>query len=266
MNQPESSKSLFLGGAAKATAANREKDVPRMGAEAGYEAVVVEDVAPVRISAFIGFFIAIASFTAAVGKPMLVLPVLAIAFCLFALRKHSGAAKPVGTTVARIGLVLACLFGATGFFVHYLKYRTLGDQAVYFAQEYLELAANGEEALALELQKSAPNRQVSTMKLDAAYELDQSAQEQLDNFRGGAYADVQKVGPDIQWELDRRPRVFQKYGREKVDTYWRDPTGSFSGVIQIEMEWHPTKDDESADWQVTLFQIERELLVAPAIL
>ncbi|MFG0266009.1 MAG: hypothetical protein ACF8AM_12800 [Rhodopirellula sp. JB055] len=144
MNQPDSSKSLFLGGAAKATAANRERDVPKMGAEAGYEEVVVEEVAPVRISAFIGLFIALTSFTAAVGKPMLVLPLLAIAFCLFALRKHSGATKPVGTTAARLGLILACLFGSMGFFVHYMKYRTLGDQATYFAQQYVELAANGE--------------------------------------------------------------------------------------------------------------------------
>tara|TARA_R110002072_G_scaffold51202_8_gene137279 strand:- start:6195 stop:6995 length:801 start_codon:yes stop_codon:yes gene_type:complete len=266
MNQPESSKSLFLGGAAKATAANREKDVPRMGAESGYEAVVVDDVAPVRISAFIGFLISLASFTAAVAKPMLVLPALAIAICLFALRKHSGNAKPVGTTVARIGLVLACLFGSTGFFVHYLKYRTLGDQATYFAQQYLELAANGEEALALELQKSAPNRQVSTMKLDAAYELDQSAQEQLETFRAGAYSDVKRLGPEIQWELDRRPRVFQKYGREKVDTYWRDPTGQFDNVIQIELQWNPSRSEDESDWHVTLFQIERELIVAPVVL
>ncbi|MEO9935210.1 hypothetical protein [Rhodopirellula bahusiensis] len=266
MNQPESSKSLFLGGAAKATAANRERDVPRMGAESGYEAVVVDDVAPVRISAFIGFLISLTSFTAAVAKPMLVLPALAFVICLFALRKHDGKAKPVGTMVARIGLVLACLFGSTGFFVHYLKYRTLGDQASYFAQQYLELAANGEEALALELQKSAPNRQVSTMKLDAAYEMDQSAQEQLENFRSGAYADVKRVGPDVEWELDRRPRVFQKYGREKVDTYWRDPTGQFKGVIQIELQWTPSRDEDESDWQVSLFQVERELIVAPAVL
>ncbi|MFG0266008.1 MAG: hypothetical protein ACF8AM_12795 [Rhodopirellula sp. JB055] len=104
------------------------------------------------------------------------------------------------------------------------------------------------------------------MKLDAAYELDQAAQEQLENFRSGAYAEVKKVGPDVKWVLDRRPRVFQKYGREKVDTYWRDPSGKFSGVIQIEMKWNPAKTEEDADWQVTLFQVERELIVAPAVL
>ncbi|MCC9644432.1 hypothetical protein LOC71_19340 [Rhodopirellula sp. JC740] len=266
MNQPESSKSLFLGGAAKATAASREKYVPRMGEESALEEVLVEDVAPVRISAFVGLLVAISSFTAAVAKPMLVLPVLAIALCLFALRKHDGRTKPVGTLAARIGLVLACLFGSTGFFVHHLKSRTLGNQAVYFARQYLELAARGEESLAIELQKTKPNRQVATMQLNEAYSQDESAMEQLENFRSGAYVDVKKAGLDTEWELDRRPRVFQKYGREKVDTYWRDPSGKFNGVIQVELEWSPAYEGEEADWHVSLFQVERELIVAPSVL
>ncbi|MFG0255225.1 MAG: hypothetical protein ACF787_09010 [Rhodopirellula sp. JB053] len=241
-------------------------DVPRMGAEVGYEEASDDDIPPFRTSGVVCLILGMLSFAATVAWQMLILPLAAIGFGVFALRKWSGQ-RPAGTTVAVIGLLLACGFGAAGVTIPMAKRKTMGDQGVYFAKEYLKLVGRGDYELALELRKEARNRQVSEMNLQKAYAEDPVARESMETVtESGLVESVKQAGPDIPWELAEPPRVFVKYNNERVDTYWVDPTGKVKDKIQVLMQWTPSEKTGKGEWHVNLFQVARELLVAPSVL
>ncbi|CAN0488274.1 unnamed protein product [Hapterophycus canaliculatus] len=104
------------------------------------------------------------------------------------------------------------------------------------------------------------------MDLKKAYSEDDVANKQMEESEGGMIDTIAEAGPDIQWELAEPVRVFFKYGIEKADTYWIDPSGTFKQKIQILLEWHPNEEDKTGQWHVALFQYHRELIVAPSIL
>ncbi|SMP41902.1 hypothetical protein SAMN06265222_101673 [Neorhodopirellula lusitana] len=239
--------------------------IPRMGAEDGYQLVDEEDVPPLRASGIVCFILGLLSFWATVAWQMLILPIVAIIFGIIAMRKW-GKVRPAGTTAAVLGLVLASAFGAAGIVIPTMKQRTLGKQAEYFAREFLEVVGDGEVELALELQKQARNRQLGTMDLKKAYANDKVASEQREDATEGMVSTIGALGPDIEWELAEPVRVFFKYGIEKADTYWIDPSNKESRKIQILLEWHPNETDKTGQWNVSLFQYHRELIVAPTVL
>lgn len=239
--------------------------IPRMGAESGYQLVSEEEVPPLRASGIVCLILGLLSFWATIAWQMLIIPILAIVFGVIAMRKW-GNVRPAGTSVAVIGLLLASGFGAAGIMIPAMKQHTLGNQAEYFAREFLELCGNGEKELALELQKPVQNRQLGTMDLEKAYAEDAVAREQMEESSGGMIDTVMAAGPDIQWELAQPVRVFFKYGIEKADTYWIDPSGKIGQKIRILLEWHPKEDGNTGQWHVALFQFHRELIVAPSIL
>lgn len=238
------------------TGSTFEDLIPRMRSESELE-VIVEDVPPVRPSGFISLFLGVASFAAPIGRPALILPALAIVFGLFALRKREGL-RAVGTTPAIIGLILASFFGACGIAVPWMKSKTMGDQATYFASQFLELASRGEESLVKELQREFRNRHITTTKLDEVYQ-DESAESA--EAGPGIYDQIFEAGPDVDFVLDRPVQVFQRYGNEKVDTVWTDRSGKIKQPVQIEMQW--IKDpDGNGQWHVSLFQFYREPIYA----
>lgn len=239
--------------------------IPRMGAEAGYQLISEEEIPPLRASGIVCLILGLLSFWATVAWQMLIIPILAIIFGVVAMRKW-GAVRPAGTSAAAIGLALACGFGAAGIMIPAMKQNTLGKQAEYFGREFLELCGDGEIELALELQKPAKNRQLGTMDLEKAYSEDDIASQQMESAADGLPNTIAEAGPDIEWELAEPVRVFMKYGTEKADTYWIDPSGKITQKIQILMEWHPNEIDNTGQWHVALFQYHRELIVAPSIL
>ncbi|TWT98929.1 hypothetical protein [Neorhodopirellula pilleata] len=239
--------------------------IPRMGAEAGYQLVSEEDVPPLRASGIVCLILGMLSFWAPIAWQMLVIPALAIVFGVIAMRKW-GNVRPAGTSAAVIGLLLASGFGTAGVMIPAMKQQTLGKQAEYFAREFLELCGNGEKELALELQKPVQNRQLGTMDLEKAYSEDEVASQQMEEASGGIIDNVMEAGPDIEWKLAQPVDVFVKYGVEKADTYWIDPSGKIDQKIQILLEWHPDETNNTGQWHVSLFQFHRELIVAPSIL
>ncbi|MCM2373445.1 DUF4190 domain-containing protein [Aporhodopirellula aestuarii] len=240
--------------------------IPKMGAEVGYEVLSDDDVPPFRSSGLVCLILGLLSFSALVAWQMLVLPIAAIIFGLVAMRKWTGQ-RPAGTTAAVIGLILATGFGAAGITIPLAKNRTMGNQAVYFAKEYLELVGRGDAELALELRKEARNRQLTEMNLKQAYSKDPIAKESMEAEGDNGLIDIiQAAGPDIPWELAEPPRVFVKYNMERVDTYWVDPSGRVKEKIQLLMQWSPNEQTKKGEWHVNLFQIARELIVAPSIL
>ncbi|MBB3207561.1 hypothetical protein FHS27_003386 [Rhodopirellula rubra] len=240
--------------------------IPRMGAEVGYDVATDDDVPPFRTSGLVCFILGLLSFSATVAWQMLILPIAAIIFGVIAMRRWTGQ-RPAGTTVAVIGLLLASGFGAAGVAIPMAKNKTMGDQAVYFAGEYLELVGRGDTELALELRKEARNRQVNEMNLQKAYAEDPIARETMENESENAMIEsIRKAGSDIPWELAEPPRVFVKYNNERVDTYWVDPSGRVKDKIQILMQWTPNEKTNTGEWHVNLFQVARELIVAPSVL
>lgn len=239
--------------------------VPRMGAESGFQLVSEDEVPPLRASGIVCFVLGALSFWALIAWQMIIIPVLAIIFGIIAMRKW-GSVRPAGTTVAVIGLVLASVFGAVGVMLPTMKQQTLGKQAEYFAHEFLELCGEGEMELALELQKRAPNRQLANMNLKEAYAEDDVANSQMEEADNGLFETISAAGPDIEWELAESARVYFKYGIEKADTYWIDPSGKIKGKIQVQLEWHPNEDERTGQWHVALFQTYRDRIVAPSIL
>ena len=243
--------------------------VPAMGAESTY--VPVEGETPVvRPSGFVGLLLGIVSFAAVAGLQALLIPVVAIAVCLFALRRTDGP-RPIGDWAARIGLVLAIGFGVCGLGLVYFKYHTLGGQAEHFAREFLQLCRGDNEVLIAELQKSAVNRRPAETRLDEAASTtsdeptDPAAMDDLDEDAGNSLAaQIRELRKDPVWQLVEKD-VFIRYQIEKVNLRFHDATDQLSNDVQIEMIWNGDKDGVG-QWHVGLFQFHRERIVAESIL
>tara|TARA_A100001391_G_scaffold163267_1_gene122714 strand:- start:190 stop:909 length:720 start_codon:yes stop_codon:yes gene_type:complete len=239
-----------------------------MGAEIGFQVVSEDDVPPFRASGLICLVLGLLSASALVAWQMLILPLAAIAFGVFALRKSDGP-KPAGTTAAVIGLVLASCFGAGGITIPMAKRSTMASQAEYFGREYLELIGRGDVELAAELRKEARNRQVKGMNLREAYRAEQiaSASKGEEDQHSNAEQDaIELAGPDIQWELAERPRVYMHYGIERVETIWFDPSGTVKEKVVVELQWSPDEAKNIANWHVNNFHFYRDLIFAPSVL
>ena len=209
--------------------------VPRLGSEAGLD--IVEDQKPVRVSGFICAALGVLSVLCLLGRPLLVFPFLAVAAGLFALRP-SGGVKPVGKTAAKVGVVLAIGFGSCGFFLHWFTQKQLGGEAAFFAQEYLEIIARGELEMAMELGRPHQSRNLETTPLKEHYSQDEQAQEALMRFRSSEVTtSIQSSGLKADWVLDRRPRVYERHGRQLVDLQWIDRTGTNDDTILMTMEY-----------------------------
>ncbi|MEM6779585.1 MAG: hypothetical protein AAF670_18165 [Planctomycetota bacterium] len=239
--------------------------IPRMGAEAGFEVVRDEELAPLRLSGFVCCLMGLLSFVATVAYPMMIIPMIAIAMGCIALRRSDGP-TPVGTRAAMLGMLLASGFGACGIAIHHLKQRTLGRQAEHFARQYIQLAETGDVPLSLELQKHSKNRQMKEADIDAVYSTDEAIQERVEEFSTGLISQLQQTAGTTQWELAKPVRVYQQYGNEKADTLWEDASGTIKQTLEIQMQWNPSRDEDTADWQVSLFQWYRERIVAPTVL
>lgn len=232
-----------------------------IGAEIGYEGD--EAVEPARVSGFFSLVFGLLSATAFMGIPLLIFPALAILLGWIALRRCDGK-PPLGSGAAKIGLILGIGFGAFGVAVPWMKLVTLGAQGRQFSLEYLNLVANGDDMLALELRKRPPNRLPPTMSLEDFYGSNPKGQKQIAAFRAMPInADIRRIGPDFQWQLYQPVRVNYHFGREQVEVVWRGPTEQER--FQFFMEYQ-IDSEGVGQWHVETFQVYRELIVAEKVL
>ena len=247
-----------------------------MSSEAGYEADV--DDAPLRISGFISLILAVLSGFTIVTIPMLGVAIAAVLFGLFALRKSDSKSLPVGTTAARIGILLAVLFGSWGTARYMFKQRTLGSQAEYFAREFVRVACSGNEIYAKELQKSYVNRYLKTMPLEERYEQERLQREKeardAEEEGGGApgteedttVADLSAYDVDHEWILYRPVRVYHRYGRQKAEVVLAADRSKSPYRLRIVMEYLVHKERGTSEWHLETCLPYRERIVAESIL
>lgn len=246
-----------------------------MSAEAGYE--VDEDGTPLRVTGFLALFAAVISGFGAVAPPMAAFAALAIGFGAFALRKSDSATPPVGTTAARIAVALAFLLGSCAIARPLIKRYTLGNQAEYFARQFVKVASSGNEAYVAELQKSYVNRFLKTMPLEAQYQEQRERQNQMrlreGDAGGGMEAPelssiglVSNYSPDHEWVLDRPVYVFHHYGRTMAKVVLASDRSETPFRIMVLMEYLVHKDRGTLEWHVDTFQAHQERIVADSVL
>ncbi|MCG8651563.1 MAG: hypothetical protein MI861_17105 [Pirellulales bacterium] len=235
-----------------------------MGSESGF--AVEEVVPPLRPSGFVSLVLGLLSPVSLVGAAALLVPLGAILFGLFALRRQQEAAF-ASTIAAKVGLVLAFGFGSCGLFVPIFKNRTLGSQAEQFARHYIELVAMDETELAMELRKDYNNRFPGTMPLKAHYSLNESSEDAMLEFRNeGTNRRIRERGPGAEWKLERPVRVFTHYQIQRAELFFIDPTGKSSLHLYILMQYDLDHRNGDGQWYVVQVQEHMEPIFAPSIL
>ncbi|MGV3484360.1 MAG: hypothetical protein ACO1RT_08075 [Planctomycetaceae bacterium] len=223
---------------------------PAMSAE-GEPAVELE-VAPVRLSGLIALGLGLLSFVAVLGAPLIIVPIVAAAFALFALRPYPGE-RPVGIVAAWIGLFCAVMFGVWGISERHFKDKAMGAQATRFAGEWLRLVGQGDLELALELQVHPSRRQPESMPLADYYQRSTAGIDLLKQFKEQEVMPrLIELGTRPQWQPARAPKVYTLYGRELTQTVWRDTTGSYPQLIKIVLEYLPQQSSTTAQWKIEL--------------
>ena len=212
---------------------------------------------PIRFSGIASLVLGMFSVIYLIAPPLVVLPMAAAAFGLFALRP-SGTAKPIGLTPARIGLVLAAGFGACGFFISHYRGQALGQQAEYFARQYLQLVAAGHDEYAVELRKPSAGRHVPSMPLKQLYQLDSKEFEQLDQFQATeATKLVQRHGDQLDWQLSRAPAVYRTRGIERVELRFEDRSGIVDRRLRLDLSYEVDWESGEGQWVVDAFDFEQ---------
>lgn len=238
-----------------------------MGAEAGY--AVEETPPPIRVTGFAACGFGLFSVLCLLALPLLLLPFLAIVFGLIALRPYQGE-RPVGVRPAKLGILLAAGFGAAGLLHPYFIHRTIGGEASYFARQYLMLVAQGDYEMAMELAKRHGNRLPNRMSLRRHYsplraEADPGAEfpnsvANYDMMEG--IADLVEIGPSIELVEAKPARVYSRYGRPRVDTFWNNKKFAFRDDLKVTLEYVIDSGDRSRQWFVTGIAWDRDQPIA----
>lgn len=250
-----------------------------MSSEAGYEPDV--DDSPLRVSGFISLILSLLSGFAIVTLPMLAVAIAALLVGMFALRKSDSRSLPVGTTAAKIGICLAVLFGACGAAKYGFRYQTLGNQAEYFARQFVQVASSGNKVYTRELQKSYVNRFLKTMPLEQSYERARKemeerrkrsreelggAPEALGEEEGTTVADLAKYPADQEWVLFRPVRIYHHYGRQMAEVVLATDTSESAFKVRLVLEHLIHNERGSLEWYVESCLPYRERIVAESIL
>ena len=239
-------------------------EVPRMGAESGFDAT--EAHVPLRLSGYACLVLGLFSAASVLAVPMLLFPVAAILIGLFALRP-SRLGRPVGTTAALVGIVLAVGFGSLGASVAWFKHKTFAEQAEYFARQYIDVVASNEMELAMELRKDFVNRFSKDMPLETYYATNSAAATALEEFIDeGVNEEFQEVGSGGAWKLVKTPYVFHKYGHDRVELLFVNPADPKARQIEMIMECKTDPTTNTAQWHVHRVQYKMEPIFAESIL
>ena len=223
---------------------------PAMSAEGQPELEL--NVTPIRLSGIVALALGLLSFTAVLGAPLIIVPVVAVAFAIFAVRPYSGE-RPIGVAAAWVGLFCAILFGVWGVSERQFKERAMGAQATRFAREWLQLAGQGDLELALELQVHPSRRQPESMPLADYYQRSTAGMEMLKQFKEQEMIPTLiELGTRPKWVPAKPPKVYTLYGRELTQTVWRDATGAYPHLVKIVLEYLEGKSSDKAQWKIEL--------------
>lgn len=247
-----------------------------MSGETGFE--VDPNDSPFRVSGFISLLLGLLSGFTIVAIPMVGFAIAAILFGLFALRKSDSKAVPTGTTAARIGILVALLFGSWGAARFAFKANTLGSQAEHCAREFVKVASSGNLMYAKELQKSYVNRYLKTMPLEEHYRQeqqrkDEEMQSQAAQGLGGSSEEDDSTVPDLvkypvdhKWYLYRPVRVYTQWGRQKAEVILAADQSEKPFRLMVVMEYLVHKEDGTGQWHVENCVPFSERIVAESIL
>lgn len=224
-----------------------------MGGEGSVE---FETPPPIRFSGFFALLFALLSVFCLIAPGLIAFPLAAIALGVLALRPSRGP-EPVGRTPARIAIVLAVGLGVCGVTMFLLRGQTLGEQAVYFSRQFLDVVAEGHHEYALELKKVESKRSLPTTPLKELYQREEVASESLKLFRDDqATRFVETAGPDARWELAGPPRTHRYRGVDKVETIWFDRDRPGASRVRVVLEYLPDHDELQGHWAVHTFGLE----------
>ncbi len=232
-----------------------------MGAEPGFDGH--ETVQPARVSGFLALILGLISTITFLATPLLLFPILAVVFGMFALRRCEGT-PPLGTGAAKLGLILAIGFGTFGYALAKFKSHALHSQAERFSMEYINLIANGNVSLARELQKSYSHRLPPSMSLQDYYDSNPQAQSSLETFRNTPLNQyIRQFGPNANWTLNQPIRSDYHFGREQVEVVWLGPDGNERIQFFLEFQLDP---QGVGQWHAETVQRFRERIVAERVL
>lgn len=221
---------------------------PAMSAEP--ETELIESSRPVRISGFLALILGLLSFSAIFGAPLIVVPVLAVVCALIALRPY-GDQRPAGYGVAMIGLFAAVLFAAWGVTQRHFHQEMMTTQAVRFAENWLDLLAQGDVELAVELRAHPASRQSETMPLDQYYSESTEGRAAMSEFREKEPVEaIIRAAQQADWELSQPAIIYHQFGRELVKTIWRDRSAAVKEAVAIDLEYLPATTERPAQWRV----------------
>ncbi|MEO1615517.1 MAG: hypothetical protein AAFV88_06685 [Planctomycetota bacterium] len=245
-----------------------------MSSEAGFEPEL--DDSPLRVSGFISVILAVIGGFSIITLPMIFFAIAAVLIGLFALRKSESSAPPVGTTAAKVGIVLAVLLGSWGGSRYAFRIHSLSSQAEHFAREFVKVSAMGNEIYAKELRKSHVNRFLKTMPLEASYEkarLEAEARKaENDGYSSPeagdqeTYQEIVRFPPDHEWFLDRPVHCYYHYGRQMAEVILASDRSEKPFRLRIILEYLINKDDDAAEWYVETIMPYRERIVAETVL
>jgi hypothetical protein len=230
--------------------------------EGEYQAV--EGSRDFRVSGILCLLFGLLSGLTFLGNPLVFLPILSFVFGLIALRKYTGE-QPAGVRAARLGLVLAVLLGVTGFATLQFQRATLSRQAEKFAMDYLSAMAQGEHEICMQLQKPPGSRSAAPLK--SLYGSSEEAMREKETYyEGGLASSVEKLGPGVEWKLNRPTKMDSTYtGESQFEVVVIDKAGKLSVDCQVYMRY--VRDREgNLQWYVYHAQPYRELLVSKGLL
>lgn len=223
---------------------------PVMSVEESVELTV--NATPVRVSGFLALAFGLASFVAVFGESLIIVPVVAVALALLAIRPYKGD-RPVGLIAGYIGIFCAMLFGCWGISERHFKTKLMSEQAARFASDWLQLVGQGDFELAVELQVNPSRRQPESMPLADYYSRGESAIAMMKQFKEQELIPkLIELGTKPKWELSRPPTVYTQFGRELTLTVWKDTTGSFTRPVKVVMEYLPGASSDKAEWKIEL--------------
>ncbi|MDA8746358.1 hypothetical protein N9N28_17180 [Rubripirellula amarantea] len=226
-----------------------------LGAETGFEEDELGE--PLRFSGYVSAVLGIFSAVSLVGIGGVAVAVLAIAFGAFALRP--AASKVSGILPAKFGILLGVAFGICGVLLPVLKTRTLGNQAEYFARQFMNLVMEDQKEIVMELHKSYNNRFAPTMPLRDYY-VEGDDDRQVEFYENNEAMNlIKSYGPDAQWVLDRPVRVYHQFGTDKAEIVFKNQEDGKQ--LQFFMHYLVDSNDQG-QWHVNLVQPYRELIIA----
>ena len=223
---------------------------PAMSVEESLE--LTANATPVRVSGFLALALGLASFVAVFGESLIIVPVVAVALALLAIRPYREE-RPVGVIAGYIGIFCAMLFGCWGVSERYFKTRMMSQQATRFASDWLQLVGQGDLELAVELQVHPSRRQPESMPLADYYQRGESAIAVMKQFKEqDLIPQLIELGTKPKWELSRPPKVYTQFGRDMTLTVWKDTTGVFTRPVKVVLEYLQGASSDKAQWKIEL--------------